>query len=284
MLAILDRLFSRSARPAPATGRLKPEQAAAIAACAAAGTGTATTGTAVPTRTDTGLVWDVCEVAYGSGWRVFVDDATGARPARALGPQVSPRARGRVLGALALLGLAAGLAPQAVQARAGGAYPLACRDVHADFARTEHCARRAGDFVRIDPVRLARMPFRGGVTEIVVDGVGSLWARRDGLALPVFPLDNGPDPFAQGLVRARHAGKVAFHDRRLRRVLATNFDWSFPFNARGEALVCQGCRSDGREPSAMVGGRWGLIDRRGRLTRPLAEGRGAARRYFDWPR
>lgn len=197
---------------------------------------------------------------------------------------MSRAVRGRALAALALLGLAAGLAPQAVRARDGGAYPLACRDVHADFARTEHCARRAGDFVRIDPVRLARMPFRGGVTEIVVDGVGSLWARRDGLALPVFPLDNGPDPFAQGLVRARHAGKVAFHDGRLRRVLATNFDWSFPFNARGEALVCQGCRSDGRQPSAMVGGRWGLIDRRGRLTRPLAEGRGAARRYFDWPR
>ena len=78
MLAILDRLFSRSATPAPTTGRLTPEQAAAIAACAAAGTGTATTCTAVPTRTDTGLVWDVCEVAYGSGWRVCVDDATGA--------------------------------------------------------------------------------------------------------------------------------------------------------------------------------------------------------------
>ncbi|MDO9427738.1 MAG: hypothetical protein Q7T93_13025 [Methylobacterium sp.] len=196
---------------------------------------------------------------------------------------MSPRARGRALGALALLGLAAGFAPQAVQARDGGAC-TACRDVHADFARTEHCARRAGDFVRIDPARLARMPFRGGVTEIVVDGIGALWARRDGLALAVFPLDNGPDPFAQGLVRARHAGKVAFHDRRLRRVLATDFDWSFPFNARGEALVCQGCRSDGRQPSAMIGGRWGLIDRRGRLTRPLAEGRGAARRYFDWPR
>ncbi|RZK90425.1 MAG: hypothetical protein EOO66_14070, partial [Methylobacterium sp.] len=99
---------------------------------------------------------------------------------------MSPTARGRALGALALLGLASGFAPQAVQARDGGAYPLACRDVHADFARTEHCARRAGDFVRIDPARLARMPFRGGVTEIVVDGIGALWARRDGLALPVF--------------------------------------------------------------------------------------------------
>ncbi|WP_156375607.1 hypothetical protein [Methylobacterium sp. Leaf125] len=56
MLVILDRLFSRSGAQAPATGRLTPERAAAIAARAAAGTGLATTGTAVPTRTDTGLV------------------------------------------------------------------------------------------------------------------------------------------------------------------------------------------------------------------------------------
>ncbi|MCI9881954.1 MULTISPECIES: hypothetical protein [Methylobacterium] len=76
MLAILGRSDSRSAAPAPATGRLTPEHAAAIAARAAAGTGAATTGVAVPTRTDTGPVWDVCEVAYG-GWRVWVDDATG---------------------------------------------------------------------------------------------------------------------------------------------------------------------------------------------------------------
>ncbi|MFC6027259.1 MULTISPECIES: hypothetical protein [Methylobacterium] len=192
--------------------------------------------------------------------------------------------RERALGALVLLGLTAGLVPQTVRARDGGPYPLACRDVHADFARHEGCARRAGDWIRIDPARLARMPFKDGVTEIVVDGIGWLWTRRDGLALPVFPLDNGPDPFAQGLVRARHAGKVAFHDRRLCRVLTTDFDWSFPFNARGEALVCRGCRSDGRQPSAMVGGRWGLIDRRGRLTRRLEKGQDAARRYFDWPR
>ena len=192
--------------------------------------------------------------------------------------------RGRGLAGLVLLGLAAGLAPQAVRARDGVAFPLACRDVHAEFARHEHCARRAGDWLRIDPARLARMPFRGGLTEVAVDGVGWAWARRDGLALPVFPLDNGPDPFARGFVRAHHAGTVAFHDRRLRRVLATPFDWAFPFNGRGEALVCRGCRSDGRTPAAMVGGRWGLIDRRGRLTLPLEAGRRAFRRYFGRPR
>lgn len=162
-------------------------------------------------------------------------------------------------------------------------FPLACRNVHADLDRYAHCARRDGVMVRIDPAYLARMRFYRGLTEIIVDGVGWLWARRDGLALPVFIHDNGPDAFASGLVRGWHAGKVAFHDRRLRRVLTTTYDWSFPFNARSEALVCQGCRSDGRVPSSMVGGLWGLIDRRGRLAMPLAEGGQAFDRYFNQP-
>ena len=52
-------------------------------------------------------------------------------------------------------------------------------------------------------------------------------------------------------------------------------------NARGEALVCAGCRSDGHQPASMVGGRWDVIDRRGRLVEHLSEGRAASDRYFD---
>ena len=76
MPAILDRLFLRSAGRASAPARLTPEQAVEIARRIVAGSGS-TTGVAVPSRTETGLVWDVCEVSYGSGWRVRVDDATG---------------------------------------------------------------------------------------------------------------------------------------------------------------------------------------------------------------
>jgi hypothetical protein len=137
--------------------------------------------------------------------------------------------------------------------------------------------------VRVAPAHLARMRFERGLAELRVPGIGCLWVRRDGLALPVFLLDNGTDPFEQGLVRSWRDGKVAFYDRRLRLVLVTPYDWAFPFNARGEALVCEGCRSDGRQPAAMVGGRWGLIDLTGRLVLPLAETDAADRRYFDRP-
>ena len=213
---------------------------------------------------------------------VFVDDAAGETGP--VGRRRHPTS-GAAFGIRVALIATAVLASLPLPARNAEAatFPLACCNVYVDLDRYAHCARRDGVMVRIDPAYLARMRFHGRLTEIVVDGVGWLWARRDGLALPVFILDNGPDPFASGLVRAWHAGKVAFYDRRLRRVLTTAYDWSFPFNARGEALVCQGCRSDGRVPSSMVGGLWGLIDRRGRIAMPLAKGGQASERYLNQP-
>lgn len=150
-------------------------------------------------------------------------------------------------------------------------YPLACYYARTELDLHEHCARRDGTRLQIAPAHVRRLRFRGGLAEAAIAGIGWLWVRRDGLALPVFLLDNGPDPFQQGLVRGWHEGKVAFYDRRLRLVLATSYDWSYPFNARGEALVCTGCRSDGRLPATMTGGRWGVIDQQGRLLAGLSE-------------
>ena len=197
----------------------------------------------------------------------------------------SMRRTGRIARTLAVLAVLPPLVPvQAVQARDGGGpgadYPLPCLSFRADLDRFEHCARREGKMLRIAPAHVARLRFQRGLAEVRVPGVGCLWARPDGLALPVFILDNGPDPFEQGLTRSFRYGKVAFYDRRLRLVLATDYDWSFPFNARGQALVCKGCRSDGREPASMVGGQWGIIDRQGRVVMPLTESGEPLRRFF----
>ncbi len=170
-----------------------------------------------------------------------------------------------------------GAAPGAVTA---AAYPLACRYARVELDRYEGCARPDVGGVRIAPAHVARMHFRRGLAEAALDGGGWLWVRRDGLARSVFVLDTGPDPFVQGLARGWRRGKVAFYDRRLRLALATPYDWSHPFNARGAALVCEGCRSDGRQPASMVGGRWGLINRRGLLLTPISDDGAASRRYF----
>lgn len=185
-----------------------------------------------------------------------------------------------VLAALATPAALAATGQGAPTGRTEGSYPLACHYVRRELDRFEACARREGGMVRVAPAHVARMPFDRGLAELRVPTIGCLWVRRDGLALPVFTLDNGPDPFEQGLVRSWRDGKVAFYDRRLRLVLATPYDWAFPFDASGESLVCEGCRPDGREPASMVGGRWGIIDRTGRLVLPLAEGGAAADRFF----
>lgn len=205
---------------------------------------------------------------------------TAPRPASS--PLVGPHGPPAALRFLACLAALATLPPPALGAAQGAAaaYPLACHYVRRELDRFEACARHEGGMIRVAPTHVARMRFERGLAELRVPGIGCLWARRDGLALPVFTLDNGPDPFAQGLVRGWREDKVAFYDRRLRLVLATPYDWAFPFDARGEALVCKGCRSDGRDPASMIGGRWGIIDRKGRLVRRLAEGDAAADHFF----
>lgn len=159
-------------------------------------------------------------------------------------------------------------------------YPLACHYFGPELDRFERCARPEGETIRIAPAHARRMPYEHGLAEVRIAGIGCLWARRDGLARPVLTFDNGPDPFVQGLTRGRRGDKIAFYDRRLRLVLATDYDWSFPFNARGQALVCKGCRSDGQEHASMIGGRWGIIDRAGHLVMPLTEGAEPSRRFF----
>ena len=142
----------------------------------------------------------------------------------------------------------------------------------------------ARDCVRVGPggVRVApwcRRPacFTGGLGQVAVRGMGWLYVRRDGRAALVETFDNGPDPFAEGLARSRVGGKVAFVDRRLRPRIVTDYDWASPFE-HGRADVCTECRAvaDG-EHSVMEGGRWGVIDRQGRVVVPVTlERRGVA--------
>ena len=73
--AMLTRLFPQPSTPAL---RLCQREAAAIAERAAARAGRPEThGHAVLCEVQGIVTWDVCQVAFGSGWRVRVDDATG---------------------------------------------------------------------------------------------------------------------------------------------------------------------------------------------------------------
>lgn len=164
----------------------------------------------------------------------------------------------------ALSGLLLVAAPAAASALA---FPLACSFVSRtwEMLDAERCVRAGRHGPLVAPAVVARLGFDGGLGQMSVRGMGWLYVRRDGRAAVMETLDNGPDPFAEGLARSRIGGKVAFLDRRLLPRIVTSYDWASPF-AHGRADVCRGCRPVRvGEHSRMEGGWWGVIDRGGRV-------------------
>jgi hypothetical protein len=89
--------------------------------------------------------------------------------------------------------------------------------------------------------------------------------RKGRVLIRPYLLDNGPDPFQDGLARFREAGKFGFFDERGKLVIAARFAFAAPFS-EGRAVFCQGCREQAEgEHHSMQGGLWGFIDRKGKI-------------------
>jgi len=113
-----------------------------------------------------------------------------------------------------------------------------------------------------------------GLAQAAIDGQ-HYYVSKDGRVLAVITYDNGPDPFAEGLVRSLLDGKIAYFDSTLREAFSARFDWGFPFRD-GKAVVCLGCSiappdDDGHK--AVVGGLWGCVDAKGRVVIPIVHAR-----------
>lgn len=110
-----------------------------------------------------------------------------------------------------------------------------------------------------------------GLAPILIDKVGYALVRRDGRALHVKVMDNGPDWFEDGLVRVLVGGKVGFADQNLHLIIPAIYDGAYQFRD-GRALVCTGCVlvSDGEGHSHYEGGRDTCLAPDG-AERPLSE-------------
>ena len=109
------------------------------------------------------------------------------------------------------------------------------------------------------------------------------WYRMDRqgrLVLRAYPFDNGPDYYVAGLARYldEESGKIGFSDPQAKIVVPATFDWASPFRQQEPhlAMVCQGCTArpvhpegDGCQHSVMAGGRWGIINRAGKVVVPI---------------
>ena len=98
-----------------------------------------------------------------------------------------------------------------------------------------------------------------------------LCINADGLVLlHPFVFDNGPDYFEHGLARFVENGRMGFFNEAGEKVIPAEYDFAFPFEDSGLAPVCTGCVlvPDG-EHSTVQGGKWGCVDRKGRLVAPM---------------
>lgn len=129
------------------------------------------------------------------------------------------------------------------------------------------CTQTAPGTLALGAGALARLRFDGHGLAALQAGRQYYYVRRDGAYLPVITYDNGPDYFADGLVRARVDGRIGYYDTRLQPAFAARFDWGFPFQD-GSAEVCDGCREgtpDADGHAGIVGGTRFRIDLQGNV-------------------
>ena len=131
------------------------------------------------------------------------------------------------------------------------AYVSAAGDTVIPFGRYEMSVTE--QFARLALVR------KPGVGWVGID-------RQERVLFRAFIFDNGPDYFAEGVMRIQDAaGRIGYADSASRRVvLAPRYEAAFPF-AHGRARVGSGCRrqTDG-EHSWWSCAEWHYIDHQGR--------------------
>jgi WG containing repeat len=89
--------------------------------------------------------------------------------------------------------------------------------------------------------------------------------RSEKVLFKVYPFDNGPDEPSEGLFRIIKGDLIGFANMNGEVLISPKFAAVGPFS--GEyAMYCRGCHveSDG-EHEAWVGGKWGFIDKKGRV-------------------
>jgi rhodanese-related sulfurtransferase len=122
----------------------------------------------------------------------------------------------------------------------------------------------------IEREHLAAFDFEKGPASLFRDGTW-YYASRGGRTVSMLTSDNGADVFSEGLARNIASGKVGFIDHDLQVAIPAMYDFAWPFH-QGNALVCMACRraaSDGDGHTRIEAGRWGYIDRTGKLLVPI---------------
>jgi hypothetical protein len=145
-----------------------------------------------------------------------------------------------------------------------------------DVVQVDHCASAdAAGHIHLKRQHLRALDYdRYGLASVYIGG-GWRYVSRDGRLASVMTMDNGADPFADGLARSPVGAKVGFINRDFVLVIPSRYDGALPFE-NGSAAVCIDCKltSEG-EHSSYEGGRWACIDGHGHERQPFRASLGA---------
>lgn len=118
-----------------------------------------------------------------------------------------------------------------------------------------------------DPYPLVFSDSSKGYTIVLKPDIGLVARNREGKTLyQVFMYDNGPDYPSDGYFRIVEKGKIGYADEETGEVrIRPQYAAARPFE-NGYAPICPACETvtDG-EYSRWVNGKWGLIDKQGRV-------------------
>jgi hypothetical protein len=106
-----------------------------------------------------------------------------------------------------------------------------------------------------------------------IEHIGWVYVRRDGTVIPMVTYDNGPDYFQEGMARYKENNRIGFINEKAEVVIPAQFEWAFSFED-GVAVVCEGATPVKHgEYTLLEGGRWGAIDRTGKIIIPVTHTR-----------
>ncbi len=113
---------------------------------------------------------------------------------------------------------------------------------------------------------------KNGLASVIYEGA-IFYVSKTGKVVRTLFYDNGADYYVEGLARTISNGKYGYIDQQLNIVIIPKYDFAFPF-INGIAIICTDCKSEADgEHKIMVGGKWGVINKAGKLVMPLKNGK-----------
>lgn len=132
------------------------------------------------------------------------------------------------------------------------------------FARAEDDLEKRGPSLFVKTPALKRLQFSGGLAPLWSKSAGWLYVDKRGKVVieGVVAMDNGADPFRDGLVRVERGGKCGFVDQKGTIRVPLMYDGCLGFE-KGKARVCVKCKLECAEKECehheYKGGDWRCV-------------------------